>query len=181
MRLNTLYNTPTCVFSKQTETMAAQLVETPGNEGTPSNEERKETKVINKEDDNEVNTIDLAKEEDYPWWGYTFNVKNIYLIHIEFKAIGGSSWNAYANWNKYGARNCYINSKPAKILSIYDPRNDDNSSKLPFDSNEVIKIQQNNKIYKLFYLYKTAWCFDNGDGIFVNVQRTNNGQIKTIK
>ena len=146
--------------------------------------EEKETEIdkTTKYPLNEVNVMDLAKDKDYPWWDYTFNAKNKYFIHIQFKAPGGKTWNKLtADWAKYGARYCYINSKPAHIISLHDPRIPACQSKENvYDSNEVITMKHNDKTYKLFYMDRSVgWCFDDGIGIFKNITRTNNGKVDT--
>lgn len=158
------------------------------NDNDDNDVEEKEDKIKEtpKETLTDANTIDLSKDKDHPWWDYTFNAKNKYFIHIQFKAVGGSAWNKWADWSKHGARYCFINSKPAQIISVYDPRipacQKDKGRDI-YDTNEVITIKQNDKIYKLFYLGSGAkavgWCFDDGIGIFQNITRTTNGKVET--
>ena len=146
----------------------ADLIET----NTHDDEEGK----VQKEKEN--NIIDLAKDEDYHWFDYTFNAKNKYFIHIQFKCIGGSTWNAMANWTKYGVRLPFINSESAELIELIEPRIDTKLKEMKYDSIELVKMKIKDRIYKLFWMRNCGWCFDDGFGVYYNIKRVNNGQLQ---
>ena len=126
------------------------------------------------------NVIDFSDDKSHRWWDYTFNAKNEYYIHIQFKCSGGHSLSPTANWTKHGARYCYINSKPAQIVSFTDGRLKGKNHSNNYDNQEVITLKQKGNIFKLFFISK-SWHFDDGNGIYANVQRVRNGQVKETK
>ena len=71
---------------------------------------------VQKEKEN--NIIDLAKNEDYQWFDYTFN----------------------ANWTKYGVRFPFINSESAELIEFIEPRIDTKLKKLKYDSIELVMM-----------------------------------------
>merc|ERR1719334_760492 len=81
--------------------------------------------------------------------------------------------------NKYGARNCTINGKAAKILSmtLKDPIN--TAGQLC----EYLRLKQDGEDYRLFYLKSkgVGWCFDNGRGIATGVKPSIDRKHSQVK
>ena len=138
--------------------MAAQAQET--NEGQIDKKE--------KENKNDGDCIDLEPKSDYPWYFYTYNANNKYFINIQWKMKGDGQ---YA-WRKHGARNCTINGKSTKLLSL---------TKKPHvyqNMCEYVRISLDNKEYRLYNHKQLGWCFDDGQGVFFGIKMTNNGKMQ---
>ena len=113
----------------------------------------------------EENMIDLEPDKNYGWYDYTFNAKNKYFVHIQWK-INPSS----GSWKKYGVRRCTINGKSAEIV-YFDNNPNDNSN------NEYVSLQQGDRTFHLYYIPKIGWCLDTGKGVIIKIGKKNNGKI----
>ena len=119
---------------------------------------------------NEDGGIDLKPDKDYPWYVYTYNAKNMYFIHIQWKMAGQGQH----PWRKHGVRRCTINGKSAKLISFKSrPHKFDNMC-------EYLKLSQDGKEYRLYNNKQIGWCFDNGDGVFFGIKTQNNGKMEEM-
>lgn len=119
------------------------------------------------------------KDGEYSWWSYTFRAKNKYMIHIHFKIKGTSYSSTHPGVfnKKYGARFCSINGYQADIIS-FDNSNEKISHNVnEYDNNEYIILKMNRNIYRLFFIRRMGWCFDDGHGLYTNIKRVINGKL----
>ena len=142
-----------------------------------------EIHVIKQENKFEKSNI---KTTDYSWWSYTFNAKSKYIIHIQFKikvtSLNTMKYNQYHPGvfnKKYGARFCSINGIQANILSFNNSNEKvtGHTNVNEYDNNEYIVLKINDNIYRLFFLRRMGWCFDDGNGIYTNIKRVVNGRL----
>lgn len=124
------------------------------------------------DDVEEDDGIDLNPDLKCGWWNYTYNVnKNKYFICIQWKMKGKGDH----AWRKHGARRCTINGKSAKITHMINSKS---AQSKKYSNKEFVKIKQKDKEYRLYYLSQCGWCWDDGDGVVVQIKKTNHGMAQ---
>eukprot|EP00483_Globobulimina_turgida_P013140 UN13164 len=139
-----------------------------------------DNEMIENEDIN--NNANEVNAQEYGWWSYTFNAKNKYIIHIQFKMKGRENLTKYRPgvFKKYGAKCCTINGKHADIVSFTNCHKKMSDNSNSYDNNEYVILKIDNNINRLFFVKRIGWCFDDGAGIYINVKRIVCGKLPDI-